>query len=90
MSNQRQKCKDMLRFEIHKAILGVGKESGIGLGDAIETLHEVEDDLIGMLEKKLAIEGDSWNISDSRPILAVYRAFDWVCGHRWLLAGRVA
>ena len=64
MSNQRQKCKDMLRIEIHKAILGVGKESGIGLGDAIETLHEVEDDLIGMLEKKLAIEGDSGDVVD--------------------------
>ena len=55
---QRTKVKEMLRVEMHKAIRGVGLESGMGLGDVIEVLREVEDDLISALERKLEEDDD--------------------------------
>ena len=58
MSKPRTKAKEMLRVEMHKAIRGVGLESGMGLGDVIEVLREVEDDLISALWKKLEVDGD--------------------------------
>ena len=54
----RTKAKEMLMVEMHKAIRGVGLESGIGLGDVIEVLREVEEDLISALERKLKDEDD--------------------------------
>lgn len=47
----------MLRVEIHRAIKGVGMESEMSLGDVLGVLREVEDDVVGMLEKKLG-EGE--------------------------------
>lgn len=58
MSKQRTKAKEMLRVEMHKAIRGVGLESGMGFGDVIEVLREVEDDLISALWKKLEVDVD--------------------------------
>lgn len=62
--NQRNKSKEMLRVEIHRAIKGVGMESGMGLGDVIEVLREVEDDLISALERKLEEEDDDGGVVD--------------------------
>lgn len=54
----RTKAKEMLSVEMHRAIRGVGLESGMGLGDVIEVLREVEDDLISALERKLEVDVD--------------------------------
>lgn len=50
-------AREMLRVEIHRAIKGVGMESEVSLGDVLGVLREVEDDVVGMLEKKLG-EGE--------------------------------
>ena len=62
--NQRNKSKEMLRVEMHRTIRGVGLESGMGLGDVIEVLREVEDDLISELERKLEEEDDDGGVVD--------------------------
>ena len=54
----------MLRVEMHRAIRGVGLESGMGLGDVIEVLREVEEDLISALERKLEEEEDDGGVVD--------------------------
>ena len=62
--NQRNKSKEMLRVEMHRAIRGVGLESGMWLGDVIEVLREVEEDLISALERKLEEEDDDGGVVD--------------------------
>ena len=62
--NQRNKSKEMLMVEMHRAIRGVGLESGMGLGDVIEVLREVEEDLISALERKLGEDGDDGWVVD--------------------------
>ena len=62
--NQRNKSKEMLRVEMHRAIRGVGLESGMGLGDVIEVLREVEDDLISARERKLEDVDDDGGVVD--------------------------
>lgn len=50
---EAEEAREMLRVEIHRAIRGVGMESEMSLGDVLGVLREVEDDVVGILEKKL-------------------------------------